>query len=200
MKSLKNCGRPQFSAREGFTLAELLVALAVLGVISTFTIPKVLNAQQDNKKYSILKETLATLSDVTYQGIIQGQIVKGATNWNNTDYQVSHINYTRYCADGLADGCWPAPDNFPGQTTQKAVVLHSGAVIGGLGNAPSTQNYENLILDWNGMAGPNIAGDDQMLLRICYASSCPGGQRPGTVVADNSNAPSVSLYEQVFSR
>lgn len=33
----------------GFTLAELLIALGILGVIATFTIPKILSAQQDSK-------------------------------------------------------------------------------------------------------------------------------------------------------
>ncbi len=33
---------------KGFTLAELLMALAILGVIATFTIPKILGAQQSS--------------------------------------------------------------------------------------------------------------------------------------------------------
>ena len=46
----------------GFTLAELLIALGILGVVATFTIPKVLNAQQDSQWNSIAKETAGTLS------------------------------------------------------------------------------------------------------------------------------------------
>lgn len=33
--------------QKGFTLAELLISLAILGVIATFTIPKILSSQQN---------------------------------------------------------------------------------------------------------------------------------------------------------
>lgn len=46
----------------GFTLAELLIALAILGIIATFTIPKILSSQQNGKSKAILKETFAMVS------------------------------------------------------------------------------------------------------------------------------------------
>lgn len=48
-------------SQPGFTLAELLIALAILGVIATFTIPKILQAQQNQEKHAIYKETIAAL-------------------------------------------------------------------------------------------------------------------------------------------
>lgn len=44
----------------GFTLAELLIALAILGVIAAFSIPKVLSAQQNQTYNAIAKEAAAT--------------------------------------------------------------------------------------------------------------------------------------------
>lgn len=47
----------------GFTLAELLIALAILGVIAAFAIPKVLQAQQDEKYNSMSKEMAGMISE-----------------------------------------------------------------------------------------------------------------------------------------
>ncbi|MBL8031855.1 MAG: prepilin-type N-terminal cleavage/methylation domain-containing protein [Candidatus Doudnabacteria bacterium] len=46
---------------KGFTLAELLIALVILGVIATFTIPKVLYANQNTKYNAIAKEAMGTI-------------------------------------------------------------------------------------------------------------------------------------------
>ena len=43
----------------GFTLAELLIALVILGIMATFTIPKVLQSQTNEKRIAISKETIA---------------------------------------------------------------------------------------------------------------------------------------------
>ena len=37
----------------GFTLAELLVALSILGIIVTFSIPKILGSQSEKQKIAI---------------------------------------------------------------------------------------------------------------------------------------------------
>ncbi len=47
---------------KGFTLAELLISLAILGVIATFTIPKILTAQQNSQNVAKAKEAAAMFS------------------------------------------------------------------------------------------------------------------------------------------
>lgn len=47
----------------GFTLAELLIALAILGVIATFTIPKILATQTNGKYNAMAKEAAGMVSD-----------------------------------------------------------------------------------------------------------------------------------------
>lgn len=50
--------------RHGFTLSELLVALAILGVIATFTIPKVLEGSNSSRYNAIVEEAAASLSAI----------------------------------------------------------------------------------------------------------------------------------------
>ena len=49
--------------RKGFTLVELLIGLAVLGVIATFTIPKMLNLPAQQKALSVSKEAAAFVGE-----------------------------------------------------------------------------------------------------------------------------------------
>jgi prepilin-type N-terminal cleavage/methylation domain-containing protein len=45
-----------------FSLAELLIALAILSVIAVFTVPKVLNSQNDNQNKAAIKAVMANVS------------------------------------------------------------------------------------------------------------------------------------------
>ena len=51
----------------GFTLAELLIALLILGVIATFTIPKVLQSQQNSQYKSAAKEVAGLYAEAFQQ-------------------------------------------------------------------------------------------------------------------------------------
>ena len=51
----------------GFTLAELLIALAILGVIATFTIPKILTSQANSQRNAIAKEVMSMISGAHQQ-------------------------------------------------------------------------------------------------------------------------------------
>ena len=50
------------NAKKGFTLSELLVSLAVLGLIAAFAIPKVLTSVGNSSFLANAKETMATIS------------------------------------------------------------------------------------------------------------------------------------------
>ncbi len=49
-------------SHSGFTLAELLICLAIIAEIATFTIPKILTAQQNGKFNALAKEAMGSIS------------------------------------------------------------------------------------------------------------------------------------------
>lgn len=75
--------------RVGFTLAELLISLAILGVIATFTIPKVLNSSQDQTAQSIAKEAAGMIAEAYQTYKIENTVDASFGIWDLTPY----INY-----------------------------------------------------------------------------------------------------------
>ncbi len=175
----------------GFTLAELLISLAILGVIATFTIPKILNSQQEARKKAVFKETLATLSNLSYAGARDGNITSAATEWS---YVLNNLNYAKICDTSInAQGCW-APV-LAGNTY--GFVLHNGAAIISFNAAPFPN--ESLTIDWNGLEPPNVAGDDILGINICFrgGGACPNPSTPGQIYVVPGSV-SETLYQSIF--
>ena len=179
----------------GFSLAELLLALLILGSIATFTIPKVITASNNSKKHAIIKESIATLNEVTYLGVITIELQPNTVD----SYYTSKINAVKACPnDAVAEGCWLAsvPSALASDRTEPGVVMHNGSWIAGFESF--SDNIEHITMDWNGATGPNLEGDDQICLRVVFGPNA--GDRPGTVVAKPDNPTSVSMFKTIFSQ
>ena len=113
----------------GFSLTELLMALMILSVISTFTIPKVISSQANAKKKAVFKEAIATLNEIFYLGNLKGEI----TNPLN-DYIWTKLNAVRFCStDSVTEGCWAHSRPASCSGAEEGAVLHNGLVIAGMG-------------------------------------------------------------------
>lgn len=190
-------------AYKAFTLAELLIALAILGVIATFAIPKILQGQQDAQRKAVFRETIASLYSVFVEGLQAGKINHDQSAWMTT-YILPRMNAIKICpTDSQAEGCWTQPfAPNPGERNSEGYLLHSGASVSGLsgGWEPVADQWEDgIIMDWNGTAGPNVDGEDQMYLVMCIGPKpCWGGVlKPGQIVANS--AASDTLFTQIFS-
>jgi prepilin-type N-terminal cleavage/methylation domain-containing protein len=104
----------------GFTLAELLISLAILGVIATFTIPKVLNSSTSSQNTAIAKEAASmisgafsaytlnnTLATTTTPGVLQQYM-----NYVSTDTSTTYSTGMVACSASII-----------------CLKLHSGAVL-----------------------------------------------------------------------
>lgn len=189
----------------GFTLAELLIALAILGIIAVFAIPKALTVQQDSRKKAILKEAIATMSQLTWEGVQSGELKPDTA----ADYYFAKINAVKACYDDPdAKGCWKTSQPAIGGTIeswQSAYVLHSGAQIEGIQNSSAANLYWYFIVDWNGEAGPNSKGDDQIMLGINFADGAAppygytGPSKKGTISPLDGFPVSQAFYESLFN-
>jgi len=106
-----------------FTLAELLIALVILGVIATFTIPKVLQAQADQQARAVVLEGAGMISNAFTAYQQQNSIVSTTKPSDLTPY----MNYVRVVTTGSVDG-------IPTLVTSSCasvlcLQLHNGSIL-----------------------------------------------------------------------
>jgi prepilin-type N-terminal cleavage/methylation domain-containing protein len=159
--------------KRGFTLAELLVVLGVLGVVATVSIPKVLYSQQQTQLKAVFKDVYATLSDLNHQARLEGvgRFVE-RFDWIN-----SRIQAVKTCPSNCqTEGCWDTTvqGNVWG-TDQPGWVLANGAVITGYLEEFTYQS--GFTIDINGKTAPNVVGED-----IIHLDVCPVDYHDGTFV------------------
>lgn len=178
---------------EGFTLAELLIALLILGEIATFTIPKILSSSQNAQKNAVFKETIGALSEALYLYCLSPE---ASANPNPYVYLSGRINTVKLCpSNASTQGCMGTSSS--GEITEPGFVLHNGAMIAGLRNA--TWPDEGILIDWNGNAGSNVIGDDQIEVVLNFRSSQFNGVRTCTVAPRDDRPASVSLFKQIYN-
>lgn len=113
----------QWRQARGFTLAELLIALAILGVIATFTIPKVLTAQQDSKYNAAAKEVAAMISGAYTVYAQTHTVTSGTTPGDLTPYMNFIAADTTSTVDAFYESVTHDCATYP------CLKLHNGGMI-----------------------------------------------------------------------
>lgn len=109
----------------GFTLAELLVALLILGVIATFSIPKVLLVQQNQRYKAVTKEAAAAISQAYYAYKLTNTI----TSNTSLDDIVSSLNYVQRDTSDWMDADPTNGVGFIPCSSFRCYKLASGAMV-----------------------------------------------------------------------
>lgn len=158
----------------GFTLAELLIALALLGIISAFTIPKVLQSSAQQETNAKLRETVATLENAWYGLRASNSIGYGSSLYENLAPVLNTISGEDNRVD-LGNGPYVSMPAHPCATTAEWndgwVQFSNGVIVSGLrwdfmDNLPPLDPSHDsagnhiLCIDVNGMGNPNLNGQD----------------------------------------
>lgn len=119
--------RPFRHRQPGFTLAELLIALGILGVIATFTIPKLLQTQQKSEYKAGAREAMGMISGA-YQQYVQENGVSGSLMPSDL---TPYMNYVSIRTTGSVDDLYgyATMGCSGGAGGEPCVMLHNGSAL-----------------------------------------------------------------------
>lgn len=122
---------PMPSIKRGFTLAEVAVSLAVLGLIASLTLPSLFVSMDRAKKRAVFKETYQALAEAVHTATMEGETV-----WT----VINKFNTSKICrTNALTEGCTQYSVGGHEQN-EPGVVLATGATIFGLTSSNSSSN------------------------------------------------------------
>lgn len=120
-----NAYNRQSPENRGFTLSELLISLAILGLIATFTLSKLTQSVNDNANKARGKEAFAAINQVLFDGWRSGAIDGSSNKAAVAALLDSKLNFTARCDPDSAPPCnYPLPDGV-----SIGYLLPSGALI-----------------------------------------------------------------------
>ena len=171
--------------RCAFTLAEVLITLAIIGVVAALTIPTVMHKIQQQELYSRFMKAYNTLSNVQMQLKTEGLVddISFAAQGGGTAYTMNKIldllKYTVKCQSGDSQCFRKIPLNtktLSGYDTQPVSKFRSQLTLYSMPDGidfqitdysmmPSASRYIRgymMVTDINGAEkGPNVSGRDR---------------------------------------
>jgi len=103
----------------GFTLAELLISLAILGVIATFTIPKILGAAGNGQNTAIAKEAASMVAGAYSTYALNNSISSSTTAGVFTPY-MNYVAVDSSSSYSFGSAC---------TATIVCLKLHNGGIL-----------------------------------------------------------------------
>ena len=185
----------------GFTLAEVLITLGIIGIVAAMTIPSLMTHFQQEQTTTKLKKTISVINQayrLSYDevGEPESAFDIGAEEYFKT-YWAPYIKVLSYC--NTAESCgykslfpWKYPN---GQNVELQVIAKSArttfysmdgvlyVILTTFGDM--TQPSYDIYVDINGGNGPNIMGRDLFVLRRVQKDG--GGVRPYGYELTNEN-------------
>ena len=168
----------------GFTLAEVLITLVIIGVIAAMTIPTLINKTDKQEYVSRFKKNYASFSQALNLAQAQNGLLTG-WDWgteqkgfdNIENYILPHLQVAENCKN--TTNCSPEYEfrrknnaswiNYKTNTKHYKFVLNDGTVFALSVVASCVENYSRCIdvhFDVNGSKGPNKWGLDIFTLEV----------------------------------
>lgn len=176
-----------------FTLAEVLITLAIIGVVAALTIPVLIQNSQRQQYYSSFYKEYSNLSQIISSLVGENNDMAGAiANYGSiTNAIASKIKTSQICPANTMDGsCMPSTyvrlDGVSGASNfyvlDRILFLDGQAIAIQIMSANCTGTYNSMTnlcdiinIDTNGLAGPNMRGRDIFRFYLTNTKLIPDG-------------------------
>ena len=198
--------------KKGFTLAEVLITLVVIGIIAAITIMIIHSNTQKAEIEAKLKKTVSVLNNALLRATVDYGAISSWPEFNSTlspntftiKYIAPYVITTRKVADNKQDGLTMEELGYESyriknptgglapympQSAQKfpRVLLSDGSVILRLVTSTTT-NSIIFVVDINGPKGPNVAGKDFFYFALEGRMENPSVLPAGVINAKKDNS------------
>lgn len=189
-----------------FTLAEVLISMAIIGIVAEMVIPELVETSEEKIAVTQLKEAFSIFSQALKMAEIDnGSIASwGCTGAANVpvcvfDIISPYLAVAKNCGGAMGQGCFPAGINYKkisggswgiidnwqyGKARLKngmSFFIMSAAaktiVTSNTGNLALNNIYGELDVDINGDKGPNTNGKDLFVFYITAYGIVPAGSK-----------------------
>ena len=178
----------------GFTLAEVLITLVIIGVIAAMTIPTLMNNTNKQELVSRLKKAYSTLAQATNKVIAEEGSPRGDIGGWATSAEAVYNIYKKYLPNikdcGLGSGgCFTGTYKRLNNTSASydstsskyafiladgtEVMISTGSIYLDCNNAE--KSCASFLVDVNGAKGPNYIGYDAFGFDITENGLAPSG-------------------------
>lgn len=163
----------------GFSLAEVLCALTIMGILCSFIIPSLIQSVQDQLYKTAFKSIYSDIAGATTRilqdsqaGSLQNVFDPADLSTNMRTYYCKYLNCVKefgWDSEGIcaSTGLKELDGDFANAiTTRPCAILSNGAT------AVFNWNYEDasfrkwIFIDTNGLKGPNVIGQDGYFITI----------------------------------
>ncbi len=154
--------------KKGFTLAEVLITLAIIGVVAALTIPTVIRNYQLRQTVTAVKKAYSQLESAFKMGIVENGPIESANLQNNTQftgtYFKPYLKVLKDCGVDIAKNCY--------NVTIKNTANNANFTTSESTNLYHLISADGMVMSFNGENGCNRneskAGiTDKMLSNIC---------------------------------
>lgn len=154
-----------------FTLAETLMVIGILGIVSAITIPNLKNDTNYQVNMSKAKKTYAELSTAWDRAMLKDSIVNGS-NLGAADVSAKLKKYLKVKTTGASYSPYPYTNSLYTTLCQNtAAILSDGSTFCVIKEPNSSIPFFTVIFDVDGpLKGANVAGDDVFWTSIAFNS------------------------------